>query len=138
MVLTVTTQVIMEKYGSLPLKGAMVEWLEQLDYGAESRRKVVSSRLGFAIWRLEISLCRPSSEWVPFSNYGRLRQRKERDGLRLSSAVPKIQWDSKPPLPPTAIRLWETFTFTLPLKYPHWPFFLWSAEHFQEKPGNVL
>ena len=39
----------MEKYGSLPLKGAMVEWLEQLDYGAESRRKVVSSRLGFAI-----------------------------------------------------------------------------------------
>ena len=24
----------------------MVEWLEQLDYGAESHRKVVSSRLG--------------------------------------------------------------------------------------------
>ena len=26
----------------------MVEWLERLDYGAESRCKVVSSRLGFA------------------------------------------------------------------------------------------
>ena len=36
----------------------MVEWLEQLDYGAESRRKVVSSRLGFAIRRLEISINR--------------------------------------------------------------------------------
>ena len=41
----------------------------------------------------------PSSEWVPFSNEGRLRQRKERDGLRLSSAVPKIQWDSNPNCP---------------------------------------
>ena len=47
-------------------------------------------------------LCQPSSEWVPFSNYGRLRQRQERDGLRLSSHVPKIQWDSYPPL---ALRL---------------------------------
>ena len=33
----------------------------------------------------------PSSKWVPFSNQGRIRQQKERDGLRLSSAVPKIQ-----------------------------------------------
>ena len=49
------------------LRGAVVEWLEQLDYGAESRLKVVSSRLGFAMRRLENSLCRPSSEWVPFS-----------------------------------------------------------------------
>ena len=31
-----------------------------------------------------------SSKWVPFLNYGRIRQRMERDGLRLSSAVPKI------------------------------------------------
>ena len=53
-----------------------------------------------------------SSEWVPFSNYGRLRQRKERDGLRLSSAVSKIEWDSNPHCP-TAIRLWETFTFLI-------------------------
>ena len=31
-----------------------------------------------------------------FFELGRIRQRKERDGLRLSSAVPKIQWDSNP------------------------------------------
>ena len=30
-------------------RGIMVEWLEWLDYGAESRRKVVSWRLGFAM-----------------------------------------------------------------------------------------
>ena len=80
------------------------------------------SRLGFAMRRLENSHCKPISEWVHFSNQGRLRQRKERDGLRLSSAVPKIQWDSNPPpppppppppLPPTAIRLRETFTFMI-------------------------
>ena len=45
------------------------------------------------------------------ANKGRIRQRKEKDGLRLSSAVPKIQWDSTPTAP-TAIRLWETFAFT--------------------------
>ena len=33
--------------------GAVVEWLERRGYGAESRRKVVSSRLGFAIRLLE-------------------------------------------------------------------------------------
>ena len=48
-------------------RGAIVEWLEQLDYGAESRHKVVSSRLGFAIRGLKKSLCQPSSKWVPFS-----------------------------------------------------------------------
>ena len=25
-------------------------------------------------------LCEPSSKWVPFPNYGRIRQRKEREG----------------------------------------------------------
>ena len=44
-------------------------------------------------------LCQPSRKWVPFSNQGRIRQRKERDGLRLSSAVPKLQWDSNPHCP---------------------------------------
>ena len=39
-------------------------------------------------------LCQPSRKLVPFSNSGRIRQRKERDGLCLSSAMPKIQWDS--------------------------------------------
>ena len=72
----------------------MVEWLEQLDYGAESRRKVVSSRLFFAMRRLENSFCQSSSEWVPSPNQERLRQGNERDGLSLSSAVPKIHWDS--------------------------------------------
>ena len=40
-----------------------------------------------------------------------MRQRKERDGLCLLSAVPKIQCDSNPHCS-SAIRLWETFTFT--------------------------
>ena len=77
----------------------MGELLEQLDYSAESRRKVVSWRLGFTMLGLENSLCRPSTKWVPFSNYKRLRQGKERDGLHLSSTVPKIQWDSNPHCP---------------------------------------
>ena len=34
-----------------------------------------------------------------FSNKGKIRQRKERDGFRLSFAVPKIQWDSNPTVP---------------------------------------
>ena len=55
-------------------------------------------------------LCQPSSKWVPYSNKGRIRQRKERNGLHFSSAVPKIQWDSNPTAS-MAIRLWETFTF---------------------------
>ena len=40
-----------------------------------------------------------SSKWVPFSNQIGIRQRKERDGLCLSSAVPKIQWYSNPNCP---------------------------------------
>ena len=35
---------------------------------------------------------------------------KERDGLRFSSAVPKMQW-TLTPIAPTTTRLWETFTF---------------------------
>ena len=31
----------------------MVEWFEQLDYGAESCRKIVGLRLSFAMRRLE-------------------------------------------------------------------------------------
>ena len=34
----------------------MAEWLDVLGYGAESRRKVVSSRLGLALRRLENNL----------------------------------------------------------------------------------
>ena len=50
------------------LRGAVVEWLERLRYGAESLRKVVSLSLGFAMRRLENSLCQLSSKWVPFLN----------------------------------------------------------------------
>ena len=35
-------------------------------------------------------LCQPSSKWVPFPNYGRIRQRNEGDGLCLSLAVSEI------------------------------------------------
>ena len=51
---------------STKLRGAVVECLERLDHGAESRRNVVSSTQGFAVRRLENSLCQPSSKWVPF------------------------------------------------------------------------
>ena len=38
----------------------------------------------------KLSLLTQQKMGIPFSNQGRIRQRKERDGLRLSSAVPKI------------------------------------------------
>ena len=41
-------------------------------------------------------LCHSSSKWIPLSNQGRIRQGKERDGLRLSSTVAKIQRASNP------------------------------------------
>ena len=87
-------------------RGAVVRWLERLGNGADKRRKVVSSRLGFAIRRLKSSLCQPNSKWVPSSNQRRIRRQKEKDGLCLTSAVPKIA-----PNVPTAIRLWQTFIF---------------------------
>ena len=39
-------------------------------------------------------LCQPNSKWVHFSNQGRIMQRKARDRLCLSFAVPNGQWDS--------------------------------------------
>ena len=58
----------LSKSKGIPYRGAMVEWLERLEYDAESRRKVVSLSLGSAIRRLELSLslCQSSSKWVPF------------------------------------------------------------------------
>ena len=38
-------------------------------------------------------LYQPSYKWIPFSNQGRIRQQKERDGFCLLSDVLKIQWD---------------------------------------------
>ena len=43
-------------------RGAVVEWLERLGYGEESRRQVVSSRLGSSMRRLQNSLCQPSGK----------------------------------------------------------------------------
>ena len=59
--------------------------------GAENHRKVVSSSPGFAIRQLENSDCQPSSKWVSFLNQGGISQRREKDGLCLSSVVPKIK-----------------------------------------------
>ena len=57
------------------------------------------------------TLCQPSSKLVPFLNQERIRQQKERDGLCLSSAVPKSSYSAT--LTPTAsmaVRLRKTFT----------------------------
>ena len=77
----------------------MVEWVERLDYGAESRRKVVSSRLDFAMRRLENSLCPPSSTWVLFFELGKAKAAKGEGWAPPLSALPLIQWDSNPHCP---------------------------------------
>ena len=41
------------------------------------------SRLWLCHPTTENSRCQPSSKWISFSNQGRIRQRNERDGLRL-------------------------------------------------------
>ena len=76
----------------------MVKWLEQLEYVAERHWKALSFRLGLAIRRLENST-NPAVNRLLFSNMGRIRQQKERDGLHLSFAVPKIRWGSVPNCP---------------------------------------
>ena len=47
-----------------------------------------------------------------FFESGKNKAAKGPGWLRLSLAVPMIQWDSNPTAP-TAIRLWETFTLTV-------------------------
>ena len=42
---------------------------------------------------------KPAVNGYLFSNEGTIRQRKERDGLRISSAVPTIHCDSNPHCP---------------------------------------
>ena len=83
------------------MRGAVVEWLERLDSGAESRRKFICSRL-FRHPTTGKHPLSPSSKWVPFLNQGRIRQQKERDGLRIFPAVPKI---SGTLIPIVAVRL---------------------------------
>ena len=55
-------------------------------------------------------LCQPCRKCVPYSDQGRIRQRKERGGFRLSSAVPKNS-GTRTPTVPTATRLWEPLPF---------------------------
>ena len=56
-------------------------------------------------------------KWIHIFESGKAKA--ARDGLRFSSAVRKIQWDSNPQIPtvPTAPRLWKTFTLTDHVKY---------------------
>ena len=68
----------------------MVEFVEMFGYGAEGRGfespigQSATGKLALFKQRYIGTLC--------FSNQERVRQRKERDGLRLSFAVSKIQW----------------------------------------------
>ena len=70
--------------------GAVVEWSETLDYGAESRRKVMRSHPGVTVHPTAGKLlCQPSSKWVPCSNQGKIGQRNERDGFARNQLCPK-------------------------------------------------
>ena len=55
----------------LELRGAIVEWLEALVYGAQSPWKVVSSNLGFTFQQLENWFCQLCSRWLPASKLGK-------------------------------------------------------------------
>ena len=87
------------------LRGALVEWLERLCMVQEVavKRKFETGLHHATVGKL----CQPSSEWVPFFELGKDKAAK----LRLSSAAPKIQWDSNPHCP-YGFRLWETCTLT--------------------------
>ena len=92
---------------------------------AEYRRGRVVTDVGYAVKGREFEpyfgqaatrkLCKSNySKWVPFSNKGRIRQRKVRDEFRLSYAVPEIQWGYYPNAP-TVTSLWAAYT--LPVFY---------------------
>ena len=52
----------------------------------------VAVRLEFEAWLCHATtgkLCQPSSKRLTFSNEGKIRERKERDGLRFSLTLPK-------------------------------------------------
>ena len=88
----------------------MVERLEQLDYGAESCRKVVSSRLGFAMRRLENCLCPPAVNGYLFRIWEGLGSERRGMGSAFHQLCPRYSGTLSLTVP-TAIRLWETFTF---------------------------
>ena len=52
------------------------------------------SKPGFAIPLLENCLCQPNSKFIPFFESGKDKAANRGDGLRLPSAMPKIQWAS--------------------------------------------
>ena len=83
---------------------AAIERLEKLDYGAENRREV--EELGPTTQKL----FQPTSKWVPFSNPGSIRQRKDKLGSAFHRPCP-IYNGSLTPAAPTATKLWEAFTF---------------------------
>ena len=56
-------------------------------------QKVAGSSPGLAGGDWKYS-SQPCSKWVHFSNQVRIRQRNEREELRFSYDVPKIQWAS--------------------------------------------
>ena len=58
-------------------------WSRKSSEGCEFKAGVLSENLK--------TLCQPNSKWAPVSNQRRIRQQKERDGLRLSLADSKGQ-----------------------------------------------
>ena len=80
-------------------RGAVDEWLERLGFGAENRRKGLVRDWASPCDDWKTLSVNPAENGYLFRIRGRIRQRKEIDGLRLSSAVPKIQWDSNPHCP---------------------------------------
>ena len=72
--------------------------VDTLGYGAESRWKDTSSRpvLSPDDWKtLSLSLSL-SVKLESFFESGKIKAAKGKNGLRLSLAVPKIQWAAKP------------------------------------------
>ena len=122
-------------------KICLAEWLERLDYSSESHHKVVSSRLGFTMRRLENSLS------VNPAVNGYLFQIRESQGSKrrgMGSAFHHLCPRYSGTLTSTAtmaIRLWETFTFLLSF-YPTLlckfqptfsPYFIFTKYSFSQK-----
>ena len=89
----------------------MVEWLKRLDYSTESRRKVVSSKLGFAMRRLENSVNLAVNEYLFRIREGSGSERRGM-GSTFHQLCPRYS-GALTPTAPTVIRLWETFTFLI-------------------------
>ena len=89
----------------------MVEWSKRLGYGAESRRKVIGSRLGFAMRRLGDSV-NPAANGYLFQTREANGSERRGMGFAFHFLCPRyigtLSFTAS-----KAIRLWETFTFTL-------------------------